>query len=146
MRGVIQVTKSNVSERQASRLDVEGCRDAVVAFHEAIDRGEATKASAYLAEDPIIQMAGQRRNGVAMAEFLSQREAQIDRHTAHIPLHMPVIASTEGSVTLGGRLMIVSRNTAGTYDIEHVLAVTHRLEKSTGVWLIAERTASPIHP
>jgi hypothetical protein len=125
--------------------DVEACRDVVLRYHDAIDRGNATSALRFLIDNPAIEMGGERRNAEGIADFLRQREAQRDRHTVHLLVSQPVIAASPSSVTLGGRLLVLARSNAGSYVIEHVLDVSHRLQRSDGGWLIGERTARPFH-
>ncbi len=126
--------------------EIEACREVVLSYHDAIDRGSATSAQRYVDDDAVIEMSGQTLSGDKVAAFLQRREAQRDRHTAHILVNLRVVAASRKSITLGGRLLVHARNDAGTYDVEHVLDVTHRLRPSDRGWLIVGRTAHSIHP
>ena len=122
------------------------CREAVLGYHDEIDRGRATAALRYVADGAQFEMRGEHLDGEQLARFLQQREDASDRHTAHIFVHERVLEQSARTVRLGARLLVHARDGAGDYVVERVIDVTHELTLTDRGWLIARRTSSPLHP
>jgi ketosteroid isomerase-like protein len=126
------------------------CRDIVVAYHGDIDRGHATTAIGYFADDALFEAGGRQLRGRdAILGFLADRERRADRHTVH------VIANTITSQTLseGGEPAEISvsalvllhvRGADGGYALERVLDTVHLFRPTQDGWKIVARQSAPL--
>jgi len=65
--------------------------ETVLAYHRAIDTGHATDAISLFTEDAVFQARGTELVGRdAISGFMTDREAQVGRHTVHVVANVVV--------------------------------------------------------
>jgi hypothetical protein len=122
------------------------CLEKIYAYHYDIDRGVATAGIVHFAPDAVFEAHGKRYEGhKGVLGFLQYREAQADRHTAHMIIGPRFSRETDGSIVIGALILISVRNSEGTYTVDRVLDTIHRFVETGGEWLIAARRSKPLH-
>lgn len=126
--------------------DVSQCRQHVIGYHLAIDRGRATTGIDAFTDDAEFEIRGERLRGRdAILEFLTRREAMPDRQTAHLISNEHLVERSADEITLGCLVLLHIRGADGTYDLEKILDTTHTLRRTAEGWRIARRTSRPLH-
>jgi hypothetical protein len=126
--------------------DVSQCRQQVIGYHLAIDRGRATTGIDAFTDDAEFELRGERLHGrAAILEFLTRREAMTERLTAHQISNEHVVAQSADELVLGCLVQLYLRGADGTYDLEKILDTTHTLRRTAEGWRIAQRTSRPLH-
>ncbi|WCT05756.1 nuclear transport factor 2 family protein [Rhodococcus qingshengii] len=132
----LQVT----SDERAAALET------VYSFHRHIDRGEATRAISLVADDADFTVRGERMRGrTAVENFLTWREAQVDRKTVHVIESSIVTRSGPAEFAVDSILLMHSRDAGGALELAQAFEITHTLIAYEGNWLIRDRSMTPIH-
>lgn len=136
-----------MSEPVSSGPDgLHDARETVLAYHWALDRGEATSALQLFTESPVLQAQGKEYVGrVGVAGFLEHRESQVDRHTLHLIANEMVSAKAPDEVEMSAALLLLVRQTDGSYALEGVLETRHLVRREGGSWRIHRRWSKPLH-
>jgi len=135
-------------ETLADRVgEVARCRGLVADYLRAIDSGRATAAIDAFAEDADFEAHGQVFRGHAeIRGFLTRREADTARQTAHVLANEVVTRHDDGGIELRALLLLHVRQPDGSYRLDRVLDTVHQFRNGGGGWRIARRTATPLHP
>lgn len=113
----------------------------------AIDHGHATKALDLFTHDASVAARGQQLHGhKAIAAFLTEREAETDRKTAHVLTSDVVRSAADDEIVLSAVLLLYERQSDGRYAIHRVLDTTQTFRRNRDRWRIRERSIRPIHP
>ncbi len=124
------------------------CHAVLVDFLAAIDRGRATQALELFTPDARFDARGQQIHGHdQIRRFLAAREADSERHTAHLIANEVPHQSSDDELELTALLFLYERRADGRYDLESVLDTVQifRRTPQTG-WRIRSRTTTPLHP
>lgn len=141
-KGVVAV---DLTEDATAHL--QAAADVVFAYHRAIDSGRATEGIELFAEDAVFQAKGMELIGrAAIAGFLTEREAQTDRHTMHVVANTTARSSESNQIELTGFVLLHVRRLDGRYELERVLDTTHVLRPCASGWQILKRLSRPLHP
>jgi hypothetical protein len=120
--------------------------DTVYLFHRHIDRGQATRSAELVAPDADFTIRGQRMQGhAAVLDFLTWREAQVDRHTLHVLTSSIVTRSEPSVLSVESVLLMHARDDEGVLRLGDAYDIVHGLVLHDGRWLIRDRTMSPVH-
>jgi hypothetical protein len=126
--------------------DVSQCRQQVIGYHLAIDRGRATTGIDAFTDDAVFEIRGEALHGRSeILEFLIRREAMADRQTVHQISNEHLVEQSADELTLGCLVLLYLRRADGTYDLEKVLDSTHSLRRTAEGWRIAHRTSRALH-
>jgi ketosteroid isomerase-like protein len=130
-----------------SYAGVGACRTTLIDFLAMIDQGQATKALELFTDDASFAARGRQVRGRdAVGAFLREREAETDRHTAHVVTNDVVRSATDDEVVLSAMLLLHERDSDGRYAIHRVLDTTQTFRRGTDRWRIHDRSIRPIHP
>jgi ketosteroid isomerase-like protein len=121
-------------------------RDVVRAYHAAIDRGQAASALPMFTEDAYVEardavLRGQEEIG----RFLRDRQAQTDRHTAHLITAEFVEHASDTEVETSAFVLVFVRGPQGEYAVDRVLDTRHVLRRTADGWRIARRYSHALH-
>jgi hypothetical protein len=120
--------------------------ETVYLFHRHIDRGQATRSAELVAPDADFTIRGQRMQGhAAVLDFLTWREAQVDRHTLHVLTSSIVTRSAPSVLSVESILLMHARDEDGVLRLGDAFEIVHGLVLDGGRWLIRDRTMSPVH-
>lgn len=123
------------------------CHRVLVDFLAAIDRGRATEALELFTPDASFAARGKQLHGRdEIASFLAAREADRERHTAHLIANAVVRRATRGELELTALVFLHERRPDGRYEIERVLDTVQVFRRTDTGWRICRRTTSPLHP
>jgi ketosteroid isomerase-like protein len=121
--------------------------DVVLAYHRAIDAGHATEGIGLFTEDALFQARGSELTGRdAILGFLTEREAQRDRHTVHVVANAVARRRAADEAEVAALILLHVRQPDGGYALERVLDTVHVLRRNRGGWQICKRYSSPLHP
>ncbi|MBN9035922.1 MAG: nuclear transport factor 2 family protein [Rhizobiales bacterium] len=122
------------------------CFDRICAYHYDIDRGAATKGIVHFTDDAVFEAQGKRYEGRdGVMSFLTNREAQTDRHTVHVITGPRFSRGDDGSLLVGTIILISVRDAEGQYTISKAVDTVHRFVETRDGWLIASRLSKPLH-
>lgn len=122
------------------------CRAVLVDFLAAIDHGRATQALELFTPDASFAARGQQLHGRdQIAAFLSDREAETERQTAHLIANEVIRRATESELELTALVFLHERSRGGDYEIKRVLDTVQRFRRTAGGWQIYYRSTSPVH-
>lgn len=120
--------------------------ETVLAYHRAIDTGHATDAISLFTEGAVFQAKGTELVGrEAISGFMTDREAQVERHTVHVVANLMVLRAQDDRVELGALVLLHVRQADGRYELERVLDTTHIVTRDVGGWKIDRRLSRPLH-
>lgn len=122
------------------------CHAVIVDYHGDIDRGRARAAIVYFGDDAEFEARGEQLRGRdQILQFLTDREARTDRHTAHVVANPVTTAVSDDTVEISALIMLHVRNGKGGYELERVLDTVHRFRHTPSGWKIESRTSKPLH-
>lgn len=122
------------------------CHAVLVDFLAAIDRGVATQALELFTPDASFDARGQRLHGHdQIRRFLVAREADSDRHTAHLIANEVVRRCTDDELELTALLLLHERRADGRYHVERVLDTVQVFRRTDDGWRIQHRATTPLH-
>ena len=139
---------SDTPPEQINRSDdaASQCRAVLVDFLAAIDHGRATEALELFTPDASFAARGQQLHGHdQIAAFLSDREAETERQTAHLIANEVVRRATESELELTAVVFLHERAQDGHYEIKLVLDTVQRFRRTDGAWQMYYRSTSPVH-
>lgn len=123
------------------------CHAVLVDFLAAIDRGGATQALELCTPDASFNARGQQLHGHdQIRRFLVDREADSDRHTAHLIANEVVRRCTADELELTALLLLHERGTDGHYHVERVLDTVQVFRRTDDGWRIHHRATTHLHP
>lgn len=129
-----------------SPAGVAACRATLVDFLAAVDHGRATDALDLFTPDAAFAARGEQLHGHdAILAFLRDREAETERHTAHVVTNDVVRSATADEVVLTAMLLLHERDAGGGYAIRRVLDTTQTFRRDPDRWRIRERSTRPVH-
>ena len=120
--------------------------ETVLAYHRAIDTGHATDAISLFTDDAVFQAKGTELLGRdAIRVFMTDREAQAERHTVHVVANLVVRRAQDDEVELSALVLLHVRQPDGGYALERVLDTTHVVTRDLSGWKIHRRLSRPLH-
>jgi len=123
------------------------CHAVLVDFLTAVDRGQATLALELFTPDASFDARGQQLHGHdEIRRFLVAREADSDRHTAHLVTNEVVRRCTADELELTALLLLHERGADGRYHVERVLDTVQVFRRTDNDWRIQHRATTPLHP
>ncbi len=123
------------------------CHAVLVDFLDAVDRGMATQALDLFTPDASFDARGQQLHGhEQIRRFLTAREADHDRHTAHLIANEVVRRCTDDQLELTALLLLHERGADGRYHVERVLDTVQVFRRTDNGWRIHHRATTPRHP
>lgn len=123
------------------------CHAVLVDFLDAVDRGMATQALDLFTPDASFDARGQQLHGhEQIRRFLTAREADHDRHTAHLIANEVVRRCTDDQLELTALLLLHERGADGRYHVEHVLDTVQVFRRTDNGWRIHHRATTLRHP
>ncbi len=127
--------------------DAAACRALLVDFLTAIDHGRASEALDLFTPDASFATDdGQLRGHGEIAAFLTAREAETDRHTAHLIGNDIVNRTGHDELELKAMLVLHRRAHDGRWHIERILDTTQGFQRTIAGWRITARTTTPLPP
>ena len=125
---------------------LQGAHDVVVAYHRSIDVGRATDGLELFTDDAVFQVKGTELIGrEAIGRFLTDREAQTDRHTVHVIANPVVTRAGKDEVEISALVLLQVRQPGGHYVTERVLDTVHEVTRRSAGWKIRRRLSRPLH-